>query len=68
MYYGSIDHMHVCSETQEIESYGDVNSQRKKKKKRQEPAYSGHQWTSIFGHCRLAVQKQRVAALKHDHC
>ena len=53
----SIDHMHACSETRELEGYGDVKlpPKKKKKKKRWEPAYGGHQWTSIFGHCRLAV-------------
>jgi len=73
MYYGSIDHMHVCSEMQELESYGNVKlptKKKKKKKKRREPASSGHQWTSIVGHCRFSSSNQNrgVAALKHDHC
>lgn len=33
MYYGSIDHMHVCCEARELESYGDVKLSTKKKKK-----------------------------------
>ena len=67
----SIDHMHACSETRELEGYGDVKlPPKKKKKKKMGTCLWWSPMDQYFWPLQTSSSNQNrgVAALKHDHC